>query len=201
MLIAVGDQSIWWSMITVNGSALILLTWRFNIFLFGITILTLYSAVTGYRSLRRKRPTLSGQQPTWFDSAFTLLALLTSLGLTGWGIGTLLGWTAPYIPAADGALIAMGILPLVFGVAIGQSAVVDLLLYRKPPTDRHWWWYYHMERMVGSYIGLFTALMVQQVGPRMPESYAWIVWVAPSLIGSPAAGSCGLPRIVVSLLE
>ena len=27
--------------------------------------------------------------------------------------------------------------------------------------------------------------MVQQVGPRMPETYAWIVWVAPSIIGSP----------------
>ena len=41
-----------------------------------------------------------------------------------------------------------------------------------------------MERMAGSYIGLFTALMVQQVGPRMPGSVSWIVWVAPSVIGT-----------------
>ena len=39
--------------------------------------------------------------------------------------------------------------------------------------------------MVSSYIGLFTALMVQQVGPRMPGNIAWVVWVAPMLIGSP----------------
>jgi len=174
-----------WSMIIVNGSALILLRWRFNIFLFGITILTLYGVVTGYRALSRKRPTRVGQQPTWFEYTFALLALLTSLGLAGWGIGTLLGWTASLIPSAEGASLVMGILSLIFGLAIGQSAVVDLRLYRKPPTDNQWWWYYHMDRMVGSYIGLFTALMVQQVGPRMPESFAWIVWIAPTVIGAP----------------
>jgi hypothetical protein len=37
----------------------------------------------------------------------------------------------------------------------------------------------------GEAIGLFTALMVQQVGPQMPDAYAWIVWVAPTAIGSP----------------
>lgn len=174
-----------WSMITVNSSALILLTWRFNIFLFGITILTSYSVLTGYRSLQRKRPTAAGQQPTWFDYGLTWVTLATSVGLIGWGAATLLGWTAALIPAAEGAYIVMGILPLAFGIAIGRDGLSDLRLYRNPPTDRNWWWYYHMERMVGSYIGLFTALMVQQVGPRMPGDWAWTVWLAPTVIGSP----------------
>lgn len=173
-----------WSMIAVNGSALLLLTWRFNIFLFGITVLTLYSVVTGYRALRRKRPTVTGQRPTWFDWSFASMALLMGSGLFGWGVATLFGFTAALIPTAERLVIIMGVLPIVFGLSIGQSALTDLRLYRNAPTDRNWWWYYHMERMVGSYIGLFTALMVQQVGPRMPGSVAWIVWVAPSLIGT-----------------
>ncbi len=174
-----------WSMVFANCSALLLLTWRFNIFLFGITILTTYSVVTGYRALQRKRPTVTGQQPTRFDWSFAVVTLLAGGGLVGWGVATLLGLTAALIPDVEGMFIVMGILPLVFGLAIGKNALVDLRLYRKPPTDRNWWWYYHMERMAGSYIGLFTALMVQQVGPRMPESIAWIVWVAPTVIGSP----------------
>ena len=56
---------------------------------------------------------------------------------------------------------------------------------RNPSDDRNWWWYYHMDRMCGSYIALFTALMVQQVGPRLPSEIAWIVWIAPAVIGSP----------------
>ena len=123
-----------WSMITVNASALLLLTWRFNIFLFGITILTMYSVVTGYRSLRRKRPTVVGQRPTWFDWSFAGMALLIGTGLTGWGVATLFGVTAAFIPDAEGVIIVMGILPIVFGLVIGQNALTDLRLYRKPPT-------------------------------------------------------------------
>ncbi len=154
-----------WSMVSVNSSALLLLTWRFNIFLFGITVLTMYSVVTGYRALQHKRP-------TWFDWSFAGLVFLTGVALVGWGIATLLGLTAAFIPAADGMMILMGILPLIFGLLIGQDALIDLRCYRNPPTDRNWWWTYHMERMVGSNIGLFTTLMVQQVGPQMPDTYA-----------------------------
>lgn len=173
-----------WGMVTVNGSGLLLLTWRFNIFLLGITVLTLYQAVTGYRALQRKRPQQLAT-PHWFDWSFLLLALVTGAGLLLWGVATLLGWTAAWIPSGDGVWIIIGLLPLIFGSAILNNVLTDLRLMYTPPTDRNWWWYYHMERMVGSYIGLVTALMVQQVGPRLPESYAWIVWVAPVLIGSP----------------
>jgi hypothetical protein len=41
-----------------------------------------------------------------------------------------------------------------------------------------------MERMLGSYIALVTALMVQQVGERLPAGMAWIVWVAPAIVGT-----------------
>lgn len=173
-----------WGMVTVNGAGLLLLTWRFNSFLFGITILTLYQAVTGYRVLQRKRPQQLAA-PHWFDWSFLLLTLVTGAGLLIWGVATLLGVTNAWIPGSDGLWVVMGLLPLIFGGAILNDVLADLRLMRQPPTDRNWWWYYHMERMVGSYIGLLTALMVQQVGPRLPDSYAWIVWVAPTLIGTP----------------
>jgi uncharacterized membrane protein len=173
-----------WGMVTVNSAALLLLTWRFNVFLFGITILTLYQVVTGYRALQRKRPQQLAA-PHWFDWSFLLLTLVTGAGLLIWGVATLFGLTNAWIPGGDGLWVVMGLLPLIFGGAILNNVLADLRLMRQPPADRNWWWYYHMERMVGSYIGLLTALMVQQVGPRLPDSYAWIVWVAPTLIGTP----------------
>lgn len=173
-----------WGMVTVNGAGLLLLTWRFNIFLFGITILTLYSVVTGYRALQRKRPQQLAT-PHWFDWSFLLLGLGTGAGLLLWGVATLLGLTNAWIPSGDGVWLIMGLLPLIFGGAISNDVLTDLRLIHNLPTDRNWWWYYHMERIVGSYIGLLTALMVQQVGPRLPDSYAWIVWLAPTLIGAP----------------
>ncbi|MDQ3248950.1 MAG: DUF2306 domain-containing protein, partial [Chloroflexota bacterium] len=42
-----------WAMFVANGGALILLAWRFNIFLFGVTILSFYSALSGYRVIYR----------------------------------------------------------------------------------------------------------------------------------------------------
>lgn len=173
-----------WGMVAVNSSALVLLVWRFNMFLFGITVLTLYAVVTGYRSLRRKRPQ-QGDNPTLLDWGLTYSALLVGAGLAVWGIATLLGLTKNFIPSGGSTAFILGLLPLIFGVGILQNVLVDLRMFRNPPTDRNWWWYYHMDRMLGSYLGLFTALMVQQVGPRLPESYAWIVWVAPTLIGTP----------------
>jgi hypothetical protein len=89
------------------------------------------------------------------------------------------------MPSSGNVPLVMIILPLIFGIAISNDAWADLRMYRTPSPDRRWWWYYHMERILGSYIGLTTALMVQQVGPRMPESLAWLVWVAPSAIGVP----------------
>lgn len=173
-----------WSMVVVNSLALWLLIWRFNLFLFGITVLTLYNVVTGYRALQRKRRRAS-DQPSWLDWGLTGSALVVGIGLLLWGIATLLNLTVTFIPSGGSMGVLLGLLPLLFGVAILQSVLTDLRLFHTAPVDHNWWWYYHMERMVASYIGLLTALMVQQVGPHMPDAYAWLAWVAPTLIGSP----------------
>ena len=173
-----------WSMTAALLVAVVLLFFRFNVFLAGITALSLNGVVTGYRSLRRKRPQ-SGNGPAWFDWAFATVFLFCGFGLLGYGILTGAGLVAAWIPSGDGMFAILVILPIVFGVFILNDAITDIRILRTPPTDRNWWWYYHMSRMLGSYIALVTALMVQQVGPLLPGSVAWFVWIAPAAIGSP----------------
>jgi hypothetical protein len=168
-----------WAMFATNLVAIWLLFWRFNTFLFGVVALSLHSAATGYRAIYRK-----GGQVRWFDWGITGTALVTAIGMILWGALTGLGLTEGIVPSGGMGVVA-AILPIVFGLAIFGDARTDLGLYRKPSPDRRWWWYYHMERMLGSYLGLLTALMVQQVGPRLPDSLAWTAWVAPTLIGTP----------------
>jgi uncharacterized membrane protein len=176
-------QVYFWGMVLVNVSAFVLLFWRFNPFLFSITVLTLYYVITGYRALQHKR-NQSGEKPGWFDWTLSSVTLLAGSQLIIWGISQL-GVATGAIPSSGTVSFVAWLLPLIFGIGIIQSAVADLRRYRTPPTNHNWWWYYHMDRMVSSYIGLLTALMVQQVGPGLPDSYAWIVWIAPTLIGSP----------------
>jgi uncharacterized membrane protein len=174
-----------WSMFATNTSALILLAWRFNLFLFGVTILSFYGAWSGYRVLERKRPSINGLS-RWLDWGPTWVALAAGLALLGWGILTALGFTQLWIPGDGGIPLIFILLPLIFGAVISSDAVTDLRMYRTPSTEPRWWWYYHMERMLGSYLGLLTALMVQQAAPRLPLSLQWIAWGLPSLIGMPA---------------
>jgi len=178
-------KAYFWGMFVTNGSALVLLFWRFNPFLLGVTVLSFYAAITGYRVIYRKR---TPQQTPLLDRGLAWAALTAGLLLILWGGLTALGWTGTNIPSAGGMLILLGILPVFFGFSIAQSAWTDLRSFRQPSTDARWWWYYHMDRMLGSYLALLTALMVQRVGPYLPGSVGWIVWVAPGLLGGFAVG-------------
>lgn len=169
-----------WAMFAICLSAVGMLFFRFNPFLAGVTALSFYSALTGYRVLYRKRA-LAGAAPI-FDRMAAWLALAAGMGLTGWGINALIN-----PPAGFGLTFA--ILPLVFGIFVFNQGLVDLRLFRTPPVDRQWWWYYHMERMLGAYIATLTAFLVQTVTPRLPAfDLVWIVWVAPGVIGGVLIG-------------
>ena len=171
-----------WGMFTTNTTALILLTYRFNIFLLGVTVLTLYGAIMGYRAILRKRS--ADARPTSLDWAVSLGAGLSGISLIGWSVLALLGASIISLPLGPDTPLVLILLPLGFGVAITQAAVVDLKNYLRPSQDRLWWWFQHMNGMLGSYIGLTTALMVQQDGPRLPEGIAWVVWVLPVAFGT-----------------
>jgi uncharacterized membrane protein len=170
-----------WAMAGIFVSALGVLVFRPNPFLFFISVLAFYAALTGYRGPRRKRP--QGKQgPIWLDWAAAGAALLAGLGFVAWGALTLLGIIASQIPGA------FSILAIVFGLALGRDAWTDLRGFTQPPTDRNWWWYYHMERMLGSYIAAVTAFLVQNVGRHLPPEWQWVAWVTPTLLGVPLIG-------------
>ncbi len=165
-----------WAMLVIFVTALALLAYRPNVFLFIISILSFYAVFSGTRSLRRKRPQ-RGQKATpldWFGAA---VALVAGAAFVLWGVLPLLGLTAGEFP------VSFSILGIVFGYFLAQMAVVDLRSFVTPSQDRNWWWYYHMDRMLSGYLAAVTAFMVQNVGPLLPGGLEWTVWVAPGVIG------------------
>ncbi len=169
-----------WAMVTTNLLALWLLFWRFNLFLFGVTLLSLYGVLIGYRTLRRKRG-----QVRWFDWALSWAVFTSGVGLVAWGLLISVGIAQQFVPANGSGTWMAAVLSIAFGSLLFSDARKDLRLYRAPSPDHRWWWYHHMDRMLGSYIALLTALMVQQVAPRLPESMAWVAWVVPAAVGTP----------------
>jgi hypothetical protein len=172
-----------WAMAGIFATALVMLLVKPMIFLLAVAVLSFYGALTGYRALYRKRPEL--QPAGLLDWAATTIALLVAIALLAWGAGWIeLGMSAP------GYYRTLG---LIFGVLIALNAVKDVRSLQRPPTDRHAWWYLHMDRMLGSYIGLTTAFLVQTVAPRLVEmgmspNLAAIVWVLPAAVGIPLSG-------------
>lgn len=172
-----------WGMFVTNTTAFILLFYRFNLFLLGVTIISLYGVLAGYRVLYRKRPR-AGHGAALFDWAAAAITLLAGLALIGNSILAFLGYQALGIPPSAYDPSVVVILPFVFGLMITSMATTDLRQFRQPVTDKRWWLYYHMNAMLGSYIGLTTALMVQQVAPRLPQEIAWLVWILPAVVGT-----------------
>lgn len=170
-----------WSMFVIFVSAVALLAFRPNVFLFIISILSFYAVFSGTRALRRKRPE-RGQEATWLDWLGAGIALLSGASFIFWGALPLLGLGASEFP------LSFSILGIVFGAFLTQMAATDLRSFVTPSQDRNWWWYYHMDRMLSGYLAAVTAFMVQNVGPLLPSSLEWTVWVAPGVIGGVLVG-------------
>ncbi len=172
-----------WGMAGIFFSTIALAFFRFSPFLFVINIMSFYACFIGYRVLYRKRPNKAGQQPTWLDWLGSSVALLGGLGFVGWGGLGLLGVPLPgYL--AHGVATVFFVIGLIAGALLINNAITDILSYTRQPTDRNWWWFEHMGHFLGGYIATLTAFLVQNVSVRMPADMAWIVWVAPALIGS-----------------
>lgn len=165
-----------WAMAVIFVTALALLLFRPNVFLFFISVLSFYGAFSGVRSLGRKNPA-KGQGPKRLDYAAAGAATLAGGSFIVWGLLPLTGLVTNEFPAAFSAL------GIVFGVALGRDALADLRSFRRPDPDPRWWWTYHLERMVGSYLAAVTAFLVQNVGPLVPDAFVWAVWAAPGVLG------------------
>lgn len=164
-----------WAMMAVCATAVGLMVYRPNPFLFGVTILSGYSALAGLRVLRRKLP---GTAADRLDFAAAGTAFAAGLLLLALAAAIALGWL-PRFPAA------IAVPATIFGLLLAIGARNDLRNLRRPPVERNGWWFEHMSRMGGSYIALVTAFAVNQVAPRMPEGLAWATWILPTLVGTP----------------
>lgn len=165
-----------WSMFVIFVSAVALLAFRPNVFLFIISILSFYAVFSGTRALQRKRPE-RGQRATWLDWSGAGIALLSGVSFILWGALPLLSLSASEFP------LSFSVLGVVFGAFLAQMAAADLRSFITPSQDRNWWWYYHMDRLLSGYLAAVTAFMVQNVGPLLPSSLEWTVWVLPGVIG------------------
>jgi hypothetical protein len=166
-----------WAMATIFATALVMLLFKPVIFLLAVAMLSFYAALAGYRVLARKSP---WRRPGLLDWAAAGLAAAVGLVVIAWGAGLL--------PGAGGSVGVVRTLGLVFGVLILLQSGGDLWRFRRAPDDKHHWRYTHMDQMLSSYIGLTTAFLIQTVAPRlvdagMPESWVWVVWVAPGIVG------------------
>ncbi len=185
-----------WAMMVANATGLVLLFWRWNIFLFGVTVLSGYAAISGYRVLYHRRPLRRDldqrRGPNRFDWSAALIALATGVALVITGASGLMGNLLPALPLEGDTPFVLILLPTIFGALVATQALDDLRSFRRHDSGeemaRRWWFYHHMDRMLGSYIGLLTAFAVQRVGMFLPVDIAWVVWIAPAVIGSMLIG-------------
>jgi hypothetical protein len=170
----------YWGMAVIFVTALVMSFFRPNIFLIAVSVLSFYGAFSGRRALvhkRTDRAAATGQD--WFAA---LAAGLMGVAVVAWG-----AWQVAAGALADGPFPLLGI---VFGALIVSGSLSDFRRFRRL-AEKNEWWFIHMNQMLGSYIGLLTAFLVQTVAPRllaagMPFDWIWIVWLAPTIIGLPA---------------
>lgn len=160
-----------WCMSIVFVTAMIVSIAKSLLFLFLIGIFSYYSTIIAYRSLRLKN-LHNGQKPFKIDWFIEILAGVTFLGMV-----------------ALGALILIkkenvgGLVPLVFGVFGLLSVRTNLKLFINGPKETLYWYKKHIGHMMGSYIGAFTAFLVNQT-PHIPI-HPTLLWFLPTLIIMP----------------
>jgi uncharacterized membrane protein len=160
-----------WAMAVVASTALVLAFYRPILFLALVAIFSFYAAFSAYRVLFHKKMP-QGQRVTWPDWIAAILTFLSSLALA------LLGAVKP-------ALVQnLGIPAMLFGgigMWLGAKSAWQFL---HPPKEKMFWWYEHLTGMLASYIAAWTAFSVTTIGRFVHGG--WIIWVLPTLIGSPA---------------
>jgi uncharacterized membrane protein len=167
----VSGQFFFWGMLLASIAALVLsnLPEHHNLFLFAVGGFTLYMIVSGYRVIFAKRNAKIKTAPNYLpDYVIQLLGVLFGGFLLWMGIKSLLNEET------------FGIVPIVFGVININFARVDFqLIYSKKPIQS-FWMRNHIVRMMGGMIASYTAFLVVNIKIQ-PN---WILWLAPSLIGS-----------------
>jgi len=137
----------------------------FALFLFYVAILTGNAVSVGIRALRMKDRTGPHVHP--WDVGLAALLTVTSVAMAVYGIAT-----------SRALFVAFSGIGLVAGVQ-------GLWYWLRPPTCRMHWWLRHMSAMLGACIAATTAFLVTNAALVGAPRGSMIVWLAPSIIGTP----------------
>ena len=134
-----------WLMGAVVGSAAVLLFFRFNPFLAGLTVFSGYMAFSGVRVLHRKRPD-AGQCCTALDWLASVAAIFCASGLA-------LVVCLKLVPQSPAVILSTAGGTLLY-------ASYDLWRFAKPlawPFSPHLWVYEHILKMLGAFTSVVAA--------------------------------------------
>lgn len=154
-------------------AVLLMVLFRFQIFLFAIAIFSFYLAYGGFRSIRLKNAT----KPALMDWTAAILAMVVGAGIFIYGC---------MIFHQTGGFHVLGLLCLIFGFFTVSTSYRDIKGKNKKEKEPLWWWYQHVQGMSGSLIAATTAFAVTSLNFIVPgTSFDWILWLLPTAIGAP----------------
>ena len=160
-----------WCMTVVFVTAMIVSVAKSLLFLFLIGVFSYYSTIVAYRSLRLKN-LHKDQKPLKLDWIIEIISGLTFLGMVVLGLWILLKNQN-----------VGGIIPLLFGGFGLLSVRTNLKLFMQKPKMTLYWLKKHVGHMMGSYIGAFTAFLVNQA-PHIPINPT-LLWLLPTILITP----------------
>lgn len=161
-------KTYFWSMMTVAATAIPVSILRPNLMLFFVALFSSYMAYAGWRFGRKSRYIMNRKPYVELAMLFVGIAMVVS-GFLQVSTGTPMGWV----------LVAFGSIGL-------QFSVQDLRGWGKT-EDFGTRVANHLSHMLGGTIATVTAVLVQQVVPRLdPNSpFKVVVWLAPTVIITP----------------
>lgn len=157
----------YWSMMAVVVTGLILGIYRSNIFILTIAVFSFYMVFTGRRILSNKKEVVAKM----IDWMATIICL--AIGLFMLYLGIINGWRIGFA----------GVVPmlLVFGLLLSWMCLEDLKLMARKHFIKGSYLIKHISRMGGSYIATSTAFLVINIDLQP----VWIIWLLPTVIGTP----------------
>ena len=158
------------AMLYVVVGALALSLLRPNPFLFAIALFSGYLVWTGFRRARYKNSQLNKVDKFKVLAGFVIVFLLI-------GYGSLVLISGKSI----------GIVLLFFGLGLIIFTVEDFMAIKKETYKSKFRIANHLQRMLGGTIATITAVLVQQIVPRIQNTQIpeLVVWIGPTLVLTP----------------